>query len=98
MDLLQAYKDGFAWTYEEMPGLSPVSLHHLAIKTSAKPVKQTKRKFSRGVASLVAAEITKLREARFIRELQYPKWSANIVHVKTNFVSVWIFRTSARHT
>lgn len=72
-----------------MLGLSPkVSLHQLAIKTSAKPVKQTKRKFSRGVASLVAAEITKLREARFIRELQYPKWSANIVHMKTNFVSV----------
>lgn len=98
MDLLQAYKDWFAWIYEEMPGLSPkVALHHLAIKTSMKPVKQTKRKFSPGVASLVAAEITKLREARFIRELQYPEWSANIVHVKKNFVSVWIFGTSTRH-
>ncbi|KAM1024147.1 hypothetical protein ACFX2C_037459 [Malus domestica] len=56
--LLSEYKDIFAWTYKEMPGLDPViAMHHLA------------------------AEIDKLIEARFIREVQYPKWISNIVIV-----------------
>ncbi|KAM2067327.1 hypothetical protein ACFX1T_043672 [Malus domestica] len=56
--LLLEYKDVFAWTYKEMPGLDPIIVvHHLA------------------------AEIDKLIEAGFIREVQYPKWISNIVIV-----------------
>ena len=40
--LLVKYKDVFAWSYKEMPGLSPkVAIHYLGIKKRARPVKQS---------------------------------------------------------
>ncbi|XP_075086299.1 uncharacterized protein LOC142169006 [Nicotiana tabacum] len=40
--LLTEYKDVFAWSYKEMPGLSPkVVVHHLGIKCAARPMKQS---------------------------------------------------------
>ncbi|GAA0173822.1 hypothetical protein LIER_27357 [Lithospermum erythrorhizon] len=36
--LLKEFKDVFAWTYKEMPGLDPkIAVHHLAVKESIKP-------------------------------------------------------------
>ena len=41
LKLLVEYKDVFAWTYKEMPGLNPsITLHHLAVKKGMHPVKQ----------------------------------------------------------
>ncbi|KAF7142225.1 hypothetical protein RHSIM_Rhsim05G0112700 [Rhododendron simsii] len=38
-DLLFEYRDVFAWTYKEMPGLSPkVAVHHLGIRHGARPL------------------------------------------------------------
>ncbi|KAM2197686.1 hypothetical protein ACFX1Q_001056 [Malus domestica] len=42
--LLLEYKDVFAWTYKEMPGLDPViAVHHLAVKLGTRPIKKTQR-------------------------------------------------------
>ena len=46
------------------------------------PIQQAKRKYSPVVETQIAAEIQKLIEANFIREVQYPTWLANIVPVK----------------
>ena len=44
--LLQEYKDVFAWGYQDMPGLDPnVVVHKLAISKSIKPIKQHQRRF-----------------------------------------------------
>uniref|UniRef100_A0A2N9G4P3 Uncharacterized protein n=1 Tax=Fagus sylvatica TaxID=28930 RepID=A0A2N9G4P3_FAGSY len=44
LELLTEYKDVFAWTYKEMPGLDPrIAVHRLAIKQEARPVKQAQR-------------------------------------------------------
>ncbi|KAM2256250.1 hypothetical protein TB2_046475 [Malus domestica] len=44
--LLSEYKDVFAWTYKEMPGLDPViAVHHLAVKPGTRPIKQTQRRY-----------------------------------------------------
>src|SRR5262249_41216191 len=41
VDVLKEYRDSFAWTYEDMPGLdSNLVEHHLPLKPGAKPVKQ----------------------------------------------------------
>ena len=41
LKLLVEYKDVFAWTYKEMPGLNPsIALHHLAVKKGVHPVKK----------------------------------------------------------
>ena len=43
--LLLEYKDVFAWTYKEMPGLDPViTVHHLTVKPGTRPIKQTQRR------------------------------------------------------
>ncbi|XP_074265755.1 uncharacterized protein LOC141588199 [Silene latifolia] len=48
--LLVEYKDVFAWSYKEMPGLSPkIAVHRLAIKKGTSPKKQPQRRLSRSL-------------------------------------------------
>ena len=83
VQLLQEYRDVFAWTYKEMPGLDPkVAVHHLAVKRGVRPVKQTQRRFRPDLVPLIEAEINKLIEANFIREVKYPTWISSIVPVR----------------
>ncbi|KAM1291749.1 hypothetical protein ACFX13_019139 [Malus domestica] len=80
--LLLEYKDVFAWTYKEMPGLDPIIVvHHLAVKPGTRPIKQTQRRYQSELIQQIEVEIDKLIEAGFIREVQYPKWISNIVIV-----------------
>ncbi|KAM1935762.1 hypothetical protein ACFX15_019768 [Malus domestica] len=80
--LLSEYKDVFAWTYKEMPGLDPViAVHHLAVKPGTRPIKQTQRRYRSELIPQIEVEIDKLIEAGFIRDVQYPKWISNIVIV-----------------
>ena len=40
MNILKEYRDIFAWSYKEMPGLNPrVAVHQLAVKNGSRPVK-----------------------------------------------------------
>uniref|UniRef100_A0A2N9J4N8 Uncharacterized protein n=1 Tax=Fagus sylvatica TaxID=28930 RepID=A0A2N9J4N8_FAGSY len=83
LELLTEYKDVFAWTYKEMPGLDPrVAVHRLAIKQEARPVKQAQRRFRPELLPQIEAEVNKLEQAGFIRKVQFPKWIANIVPVR----------------
>ncbi|KAG9442226.1 hypothetical protein H6P81_018080 [Aristolochia fimbriata] len=83
MSLLNEYKDVFAWSYTEMPGLDPtIAIHKLAIKSGVKPVKQTQRQFRPVLVLEIEKEVDKLLKADFIREVKYPSWIANIVPVK----------------
>ncbi|KAA0059903.1 uncharacterized protein E5676_scaffold184G001190 [Cucumis melo var. makuwa] len=83
MSLLTEYKDIFAWSYKEMPGLDPkVAVHHLAIKPGYRPIKQAQRRFRPELIPQIEVEVNKLIEAGFIREVKYPTWIANIVPVR----------------
>uniref|UniRef100_A0A2N9F6K1 Uncharacterized protein n=1 Tax=Fagus sylvatica TaxID=28930 RepID=A0A2N9F6K1_FAGSY len=83
LELLTKYKDVFAWTYKEMSRLDlRVTVHQLAIKQEAHPVKQAQRRFRPELIFQIEAEVNKLEQAGFIREVQFPKWIANIVPVK----------------
>lgn len=83
LKLLVEYKDVFAWTYKEIPGLNPsIAVHHLAVKKGVRPVKQAQRRFRPELIPQIEAEVNKLIKAGFIREVQYPEWIANIVPVK----------------
>lgn len=67
--LLVEFKDCFAWSYEEMPGLDPeVAVHKLERKPDAVPVKQAPRRMRVEIEQQVIAEVKKLIEAGFIRE------------------------------
>ncbi|XP_049358632.1 uncharacterized protein LOC125823282 [Solanum verrucosum] len=84
-DIIQAlfdYKDVFASSYDNMPGLSTdIVVHELPIDPKFPPVKQKLRKLKTDMSVRIKEEITKQLEAKVIRVAQYPSWLANIVPV-----------------
>ncbi|XP_074304433.1 uncharacterized protein LOC141639153 [Silene latifolia] len=71
--LLVEYKDVFAWSYKEMPGLSPkIAVHRLAIRKGISPRKQSQRRFRTELIPEIEKEVNKLIEAGFIREDDFP--------------------------
>ena len=80
---LMEYRDCFAWSYKEMPGLDPqVATHKLAIDPQFRPVKQLPRRFRPELQDQIVDEVDKLIAAGFIKEVRYPRWLANIVPVE----------------
>nr|CAD1829455.1 unnamed protein product [Ananas comosus var. bracteatus] len=70
--LLKEYKDCFAWSYEEMPGLSrEIVEHRLPIKKGFKPFKQPARRFEPSIVLQIKNEIENLLKAGFIRAARY---------------------------
>ena len=85
-DLVQFLKkniDVFAWSHEDMPGIDPsVITHRLNVSPSFKPIRQKKRVFAPERDNAIKDEVQKLIAAKFIREVYYPDWIANVVMVK----------------
>jgi hypothetical protein len=80
---LRRNQDIFAWSHEDMPGIPPsVIVHKLMVDPSHRPVKQRRRSFAPERNQAVDEEVQKLLKARFIREVDYPEWLANVVLVK----------------
>ncbi|KAI3472363.1 hypothetical protein Pfo_031104 [Paulownia fortunei] len=72
LKLLHEFKDVFACSYKEMPGLDPkVAIHHLSVKKGARPL-----------VPLIETELNKLIEVGFIREVKYPTWISSIIPVR----------------
>ncbi|KAL0437809.1 UNVERIFIED_CONTAM: Transposon Tf2-12 polyprotein [Sesamum radiatum] len=66
-----------------MPELDPkVAMHHLSVKKGALPVKQGQSRFRPELIPLIEAEVNKLIEIGFIREVKYPMWISSIVPVR----------------
>ncbi|KAL3518677.1 hypothetical protein ACH5RR_021266 [Cinchona calisaya] len=55
--------------------------HKLGVDPACKPVKQRKRLFDPGRSLIIETEVDKLLIARLIREVLYPTWLCNPVHV-----------------
>ncbi|XP_050290234.1 uncharacterized protein LOC126728462 [Quercus robur] len=80
---LKGNLDVFAWSHEDMPGISPeIIQHRLNVDANRKPVQQRRRTFAPERDQAVAEEVTKLLTAGFIWEVYYPEWLANVVLVK----------------
>jgi hypothetical protein len=81
-EFLLEFRDCFAWSYKEMPGLHPqVATHKLSIDPMFRPVKQQPHRFRPELQNDIIAEVEKLITAGFIKEAQYPRWLTNIVPV-----------------
>lgn len=66
-----------------MPEIDPkVMSHKLNVYPEVKPIKQKKRKHRAEKREATRSDIEKLIEAKFIREVTYPKWLANPVLIK----------------
>ncbi|XP_072088602.1 uncharacterized protein [Arachis hypogaea] len=80
---LQEQADLFAWTPSDMPGIDPqIISHKLAINPSARPVQQKKRKLGEEKRKASLEETQKLISAKFIKEIRFTTWLANVVMVR----------------
>uniref|UniRef100_A0A2N9FX44 Integrase catalytic domain-containing protein n=1 Tax=Fagus sylvatica TaxID=28930 RepID=A0A2N9FX44_FAGSY len=81
--LLMEFREVFAWSVYEAPGVSlDLACHSLNISVEAKPVSQKRRKLAPERAEIVAKEVERLLEANAIRSVQYPTWLSNTVVVR----------------
>nr|KYP66421.1 Transposon Ty3-G Gag-Pol polyprotein [Cajanus cajan] len=75
--------DLFAWHPSDMPGIDPNFLcHKLSISKEARSIAQRRRKAGEERKAAIEVEVGKLLDARFIRELHYTTWLANVVMVR----------------
>nr|KYP60136.1 Transposon Ty3-I Gag-Pol polyprotein [Cajanus cajan] len=80
--LLHDYKDVFAWSYQDMPGLdTSIVEHKLPLKPECLPVKQKLRRMKPELSLKIREEIKKKFDARFLVVVKYSQWVANIVPV-----------------
>ena len=77
---LRANKDAFAWNASGLVGVPrDVIEHHLMVCPNARPVKQKARRHAQEKQAFITQEVSKLKEAGVIREVQYPEWLVNPV-------------------
>jgi len=80
--LLQDYQDIFAWSYQDMPGLSlDIVQHKLPLNPECSPVKQKLRRMKPEMPLKIKEEVKKQFDAGFLAIARYPEWAANIVPV-----------------
>ena len=66
-----------------MPGIDPsIIVHRLNVDPAHKPVIQKHQRFNSERYTTINKEVEKLLIAKFIREVHYPEWLANVVMVK----------------
>ena len=66
-----------------MPKIYPsIIVHRLNVDPAHKSVIQKHRRFNPKRYTLINEEVEKLLITKFIREVHYPEWLANIVMVK----------------
>ncbi|KAM1001900.1 hypothetical protein FF1_002359 [Malus domestica] len=74
--------DIFAWSPSDKPDIDlGIACHKLHIDPVAEPVIQKRRPFEHERMAIIEVEINKLLEVRFIEEVVYSAWLANVVLV-----------------
>ncbi|KAK8707143.1 hypothetical protein V6N13_058207 [Hibiscus sabdariffa] len=82
VSLLQEFKDVFAWTYEDMPGLdTSIVTHKLPLKPECKPMQQKLRRMRPEMLLQIRDEVRKQFDVGFLQVAKYPEWVANVVPV-----------------
>ncbi|CAL2255478.1 unnamed protein product [Prunus armeniaca] len=80
---LRLNSEVFAWSYNDMPGISlDVIFHRLSINPTVRPVRQKRRAYAPEQYEAMKAEVDKLSTIRFIKKVDYPTWLANVVMVR----------------
>jgi hypothetical protein len=76
--LFKEFRDIFAWSYEEMPGIDPAIVFH-EIKTypGAKPIRQCLHPVHPRKAAAIKLEVEKLLKAGFIYPVALTEWVSN---------------------
>ncbi|XP_070025150.1 uncharacterized protein [Nicotiana sylvestris] len=74
--ILFEYKDVFAWSYDDMPGLNTdLVVHKLPTDPAFPPIKQKLRKFKTDMSVKIKEEITKQLTAKLLKKNDAIKWT-----------------------
>jgi len=80
--LLKEFRDVFAWSYNDMPGLdTDIVQHKLPLMPECPPVRQKLRRMKLEMSLKIKEEVQKQFDAGFLAVAKYPQWVANIVPV-----------------
>ena len=80
--LLTEFKEVFAWSYEDMPGIDTDIVQHCIITDpTMKPVKQKLRRMKLEWTLKIKEEVEKQYNEGFLRVVNYLEWLANVVPV-----------------
>jgi hypothetical protein len=80
--LFKEFRDIFAWSYEEMPGIDPaIVVHEIKTYPGAKPVWQRLRPVHPRKAAAIKLEVEKLLKAGFIYPVALTEWVSNPVPI-----------------
>jgi hypothetical protein len=91
VDFLRANADIFAWSPSDMLGIPrEVAEHSLDILPHSRTVQQRLRRFDEERRRAIGAELRKLCEDGFIKEVFHPTWLANPVLVKKKNGKWWM--------
>ena len=83
VEFLKENVDVFAWSAYKAPGIDPSFIcHHLNVNPSITLKRQPPRRPTKEHVEAVRNEVTKLKQARVIKEVFYSQWLANTVVVK----------------
>ncbi|KAK9077953.1 hypothetical protein SSX86_002010 [Deinandra increscens subsp. villosa] len=89
VNLLKSRTTTFAWKHEDMTGISKdIITHKLGIDESFRPIHQKRRKFAPEINIIIQEEVNRLLKSKMIREVNYPRWLANVVVVQKKY-SKW---------
>jgi hypothetical protein len=83
LSFLDKNSDAFAWSTLDLVGVSrEVIEHRLQVSPSARPKKEKLHKMAEEKVKAAKAEVQRLLDAGFIREVKYPQCLANIVMLR----------------
>jgi hypothetical protein len=83
LSFLDKNNNVFAWSTSDLVGVNrDVIEHRLQVSPNAKPKKQKLCKMEDKKIHAAKAEVQRLLDAGFIREVTYPEWLSNVVMVK----------------
>ncbi|XP_077249402.1 uncharacterized protein LOC143888905 [Tasmannia lanceolata] len=80
--LLKEFKEVFAWSYKDMPGLSEdIVQHHIPLYPEAKPKNQKLRNMRPEWLLKIKDDVTNQLKVGFLEIVTYPDWLTNIVPI-----------------
>jgi hypothetical protein len=83
INLVQEYRDVFAFTYDELKAYrEDVIQHTIPLKEDTKPFRQKLRKINPKLAPLVQKELQKMLAAGIIAPTRHSSWCSNLVVVR----------------
>jgi hypothetical protein len=92
---LNKNSDVFVWSTSDLVGVNrDIIEHRLQVNPSMKPKKQKLRKMSEEKVEAAKAEVQRLLDTGFIRNVAYPQLLANVVMVRKKNGKWWMCTNS----